>query len=570
MRQSWLRLQRAFPSCCLHIRGSCRADEQLLHRFAPASLRLLRSRAGAKPQLQRVQQVFGEWPEAEETRSFDSLELSEGTKTALRDGFQYSEMSEVQAQVLPAALSHSRDFVVRAHTGTGKTLAFLIPATEALLAASAQGAEGVSALVVSPTRELAMQIGREAETLLAPHNVSIVTLIGGTSQRHDQLAIRRKKPRILVATPGRLLEHLERTYLFPSLFAELQTLVLDEADRLLSLGFLPEVKEIISYLPTKRRTMLFSATMPESVMDVVSKACRGNYSYVDCVGEESSSTATMVQQSYVVMPGHQCLAALYNLIMNEMARDRFGYKILVFFATARMTSFMAQFFRQQLRIGVYEIHRRRDASARVATQQRFQEERSAILFSSDVSARGMDYPNVTLVLQFGAPATREMYIHRVGRTARAGKRGRAVLVLGELEKAFMASVEDLPLRRHESADELQRVNELLVKATTSWLASAPLRSAATAAFASLLVHYKATHRVLHMEDDDVIQAASDLLLGCGLVDQPVISKKLAVMLGLEKNPLIQCAARIGEDDLLVEASGGTHAVLHSQRRSWRE
>ncbi|CAE7674985.1 RH31 [Symbiodinium sp. CCMP2592] len=214
---------------------------------------------------------------------------------------------------------------------------------------------------------------------------------------------------------------------------------------------------------------------------------------------------------------------------------------------------MAQFFREQLRMGVYEIHRRRDADARIATQERFKEAQSGILFSSDVSARGMDYPNVTLVLQFGAPATREMYIHRVGRTARAGKSGQAVLILGELESSFLTAVQDLPIRQHERAEELKRVNELLIKATTSWLASAPLRAAASAAFASLLVHYKATHRILHMEDDAVIQAASDLLLGCGLVDQPVISRRLGVMLGLEKNPLIQCARRIGEQDDVLQA-----------------
>jgi len=482
---------------------------------------------------------------------FADLELSEATQTALREGFGYQELSQVQAQVLPMALAKNFDLVVRAHTGTGKTLAFLIPAIEKLAAEPA--GQGVAILVVSPTRELALQIGREAETLLSLHDISLMTMIGGTSTRHDQVSLRRIKPRVLVSTPGRLLEHLERTYLFATLVQNLQTLVLDEADRLLSLGFLPEVREIVSYLPTQRRTMLFSATMPESVMDVVSKACRGNYRYIDCVGEESQSTASTAEQSYVVLNGHQCLAALYNLIMNEMAADRYGYKILVFFATARLTTFMAQFFREQLRMGVYEIHRRRDADARIATQERFKEAQSGILFSSDVSARGMDYPNVTLVLQFGAPATREMYIHRVGRTARAGKSGQAVLILGELESSFLTAVQDLPIRQHERAEELKRVNELLIKATTSWLASAPLRAAASAAFASLLVHYKATHRILHMEDDAVIQAASDLLLGCGLVDQPVISRRLGVMLGLEKNPLIQCARRIGEqDDVLQE------------------
>lgn len=474
--------------------------------------------------------------------------LSEKTQTSLQEVFGYTEMSEVQKQVIPNALSQNQDLVVRAHTGTGKTLAFLIPAVEKLLSTPTLG---VALLVISPTRELALQIHREAEMLLSTHEIPSMCMIGGTSTRHDQVLVRRKKPRVLIATPGRLLEHLERTYLFPTLFDKLQTFVLDEADRLLSLGFLPEVREIVSYLPSRRRTMLFSATMPETVMDVISKACRGNYRYIDCIEEESQSTALMAQQFYVVLPGHQCLAALYNLIINEMASNRYNYKILVFFATARMTTFMAQFFRQQLRIGVYEIHRRREASARMATQDRFKEARSAILFSSDVSARGMDYPNISLVIQFGAPATREMYIHRVGRTARAGKAGDAVLILGELEQSFLAAVKDLPLQQHQQSDELKRANELLVKATTSWLSSAPLRAAASGAFASLRVHYKATHRVLHLQEDDVIQASSDLLLGCGLVDQPVITRRLAVMLGIERNPLIQCASRLGDQDQLM-------------------
>jgi len=365
--------------------------------------------------------------------------------------------------------------------------------------------------------------------------------------------------------------------MFPTLFEKLDVLILDEADRLLELGFLDHVREIISYLPVLRRSMLFSATIPQSVMDITSRVCRGNYAYIDCIGEGETPTASKVEQSYAVFPGHQCLIALYNLMMNEMTNNRYGYKILVFFATARLTAFMAQFFRQQLRIGVHEIHRRRDAGARLATQMRFQEDRAGVLFSSDVSARGMDYPNVTLVVQFGAPPTRDLYIHRVGRTARADKVGRAVLLLGELERAFLRAVEDLPLApmEEEEADNLRRVNELVVRATTSWISSATLQASATAAFASLLVHYKATHRVLHMADDDLIQAASDLLLGCGLVDQPVISKKLAIMLGLQRHPLIHCAARLGQEDDEEEEEDDTprgrpRGSDHRQRRRWRD
>lgn len=195
-----------------------------------------------------------------------------------------------------------------------------------------------------------------------------------------------------------------------------------------------------------------------------------------------------------------------------------------------------------------EIHRRRSSEERFAAQQQFHDGRSGILFSSDVSARGMDYPSVSLVVQFGAPATRELYIHRVGRTARAGKEGRAILLLGEKEQEFLRCAEDLPLAPHPDADSLLRVNELFVKATTTWLASASLRSLATAAFASILMHFKSTHRVLRMSDDDVVQAAGDVLLGCGLVDQPVISKRLAIMLGLENHPHLQCSTPLGEED----------------------
>lgn len=489
-------------------------------------------------------------------RNFDDLPLSEATLTALRRVFRYETMSEPQIRVLPAMLSTSCDFVVQAHTGTGKTLSFLIPAVEAMT-----DQKGVSLLVITPTRELAVQVAREAEMLLSEHKQQVVTLIGGTSPRQDQLALRRKKPRVVVATPGRLLEHFERTFLFPTLFESLDHLVLDEADRLLDLGFIDTIKQITAYLPRQRRTALFSATIPESLLDVATKVCRKNYEMVNCVVEEA--TAPM-QQFYAVLPGHQIMTALYNVLMTEMARDRYKYKILVFFATARLTSFMAQFFRQQLRIGVYEIHRRRDMDARMATQARFQSDPSGVLFSSDVSARGMDYPGVTLVVQVGAPAARDNYIHRIGRTARAGKDGQALLLLGDQETGFLRAVEDLPLVPYPNT-ELQRVNEIVLRATKSWISSAALHASATAAFASLLVHYKATHRVLHMSDDAVIQAAGDLLLGCGLTDQPVITKRLGIMLGLERHPMIKCATRLGED----MEDDDEKSVTSEKRRSWR-
>lgn len=507
---------------------------------------------------------------ASPSRKFSDFPLSAPTLSALHGVFGYTEMSNVQAQVLPKVLSQDTDFIIRAHTGTGKTLAFLIPIAEAILAKPSH--RGVSALIISPTRELSTQIGKVAEKLFSEQKINVVTLIGGIPSHRDKILIRRMKPRVIVATPGRLLEHLERTFLFSSLFDQLDTLVLDEGDRLFQLGFLPEIKEIISYLPWKRRSMLFSATVEDYIMQIAGKTCRGNYEYIDCIGDEGSPTLAAVEQLYAMFPGYECLAALYNLMMNEMARDKYKYKIIVFFPTARLTAFMAEFFRKQLRIGVYEIHRRRDQDYRAATRKRFMDATAGILFSSDVSARGMDYPNVTLVIQHGAPATRDLYIHRIGRTARAGRRGRTVLLLNDREQGFLRAVEDLDIKPYHDADSLRRVNEYVAHATTSWISSAPMNYSAHMAFASLLVHYKSTHRVLQMSDDDVIQAAGDLLLGCGLINQPVITKRLAIMLGLANNPRIQCVRRLTlgsvDDDDYDDETLQTFSVPQ-QRLGWR-
>ncbi|PHJ19734.1 dead deah box helicase domain-containing protein [Cystoisospora suis] len=398
--------------------------------------------------------------------------ISDGTYRAVRSLLGYNELTEEQTFLLPQILpptslppqnsssstsqdlphhllpspritQPSRDCLVQARTGTGKTLCFLLCVIERLLL---HPPSGVGGLVIAPTRELANQILREAEQLTTFVPVEAAALVGGNSRKADELLLKRKRPQILICTPGRLLDHLESTFTFSVLLENLQVLVLDEADRLMELGHLEELKQIISYLPrnnargTSRQSLLFSATVTDKVKELSWRLfSKPDYRFINCIGTNEQPTHERVEQNVVVVPATQTATALYNLLREEFDRHPYNYKIIVFFPTARLTAFFAALFREQLRIGVYEIHRRRESSARATTAMRFSTDRAdaGVLFSSDVSARGVDYPDVSLVIQVCAPLTRELYIHRIGRTGRIGKEGRAILLLNNAETSFL-------------------------------------------------------------------------------------------------------------------------------------
>ncbi|KEP66610.1 UNVERIFIED_CONTAM: DEAD/DEAH box helicase domain-containing protein [Hammondia hammondi] len=505
--------------------------------------------------------------------------LSEGSFKALSSLLGYETVTNEQALLLPRLLPHhsadargasetlsgsqggargvvalspqdrGRDCLIQARTGTGKTLCFLLAIIERLLL---QPPSGVGALVIAPTRELATQILREAEQLVTFHPFDVAALVGGNSKKADEVALKRKRPQILVCTPGRLLDHLENTFMFSALLEHLQLLVLDEADRLMELGHLEELKQIFSYLPRSRQSLLFSATLPDNVRDLASRLFKQNYRFLNCVAPDEKPTHERVAQSVVVHAAKETATVLFNLLKEEFERRPHSYKIIVFFPTARLTSFFAALFREQFRIGVYEIHRRRESSARAATASRFSRDRAGVLFSSDVSARGVDYPDVSLVIQVCAPLTRELYIHRVGRTGRIGKEGRAVLLLNEAETRFLELIQDLPLQQRE-VQSLQQRTAAVNAALSSWDTNAQLHYAATAAYASLLNHYKSGRTRLRLADDGlVIQTALDICASCGLSSQPAISKKLATLLNLESHPKLKTQEDLDDINVLPE------------------
>mmetsp|Transcript_78612 Transcript_78612/g.179934 ORF Transcript_78612/g.179934 Transcript_78612/m.179934 type:complete len:605 (+) Transcript_78612:30-1844(+) len=476
------------------------------------------------------------------TGGFREYPLSAHSLRAIDEIFAYEVPTETQAAVLPYALSLQEDLVVQAKTGTGKTMAYLLPAIEAVVA---QPPVGIGVIIIAPTRELSQQILAEAEKLLTFSPYGVAGLVGGSSRKSDQALLKKRRPQIIVATPGRLLDHLESTFLFSSLVDQTSLLVLDECDRLLELGFQETLRSILDYLPEQRRNLLLSATVTQGVQDMCGRVCSPAYRFVDCVENAEAPTAEQVDQEVVVVPPLMILTSLFHVLFEEMQKNQYTHKIMVFFPTARTAAFFSSLFRKQLRMQVYEMHSRREQRERETTAARFGHDRCGVMFSSDVSARGMDYPNVTLVVQVGAPGNLDEYIHRIGRTARAGKGGKGVLILSDSEAVFMDRIKDLPVQRRKDP-ALMHQSDLLIRATTSWTADAQLHWQAASAFASLLTHYKLQKRALSMSDTEVIQTANTLLLGCGMLDQPPISRKLAEKLKLEDHPELKVAEDLHE------------------------
>lgn len=374
-------------------------------------------------------------------------------------------MTEIQSKTYAAALL-GRDVLGRARTGTGKTVAFLLPAIERVLRSREyQPGLNVGVLVISPTRELAQQIGDEAEKLLTFHNdMSVQVVFGGTKVSRDTARLRTKLPTILVATPGRLQDLLESTKIgarkFSDIMATTSVCVLDETDQLLDQGFLREIKKILSYLPrnNKRQTLLFSATIPKELKRIMADTMNDDYIEVDCINDGadgSMPTNVRVKQSHAIIPSMDFYVSSVVRIIQEAIRDGDGdNKIVVFFPTARMVSFFADIFNEIMGVPALELHSKKTQGYRNRISGQFREASSGVLLTSDVSARGVDYPLVSHVIQFGMPSSREQYIHRLGRTGRAGTEGKGWLILGPFESLFLEELKRIDVPRDATLSEI--------------------------------------------------------------------------------------------------------------------
>ncbi|QRW03872.1 DEAD/DEAH box helicase [Ceratobasidium sp. AG-Ba] len=321
--------------------------------------------------------------------------------------------TEVQAKTLGPILN-GNDVLARAKTGTGKTLAFLVPAIEAMRRSRRESALGVvSVLIVSPTRELAQQIGKEAKTLTKGMNYGVEVITGGGPKvPGESNYLQNSRVDILVATPGRLVDHIQN-YTMRSQLSQVQFLILDEADRLLDQGFRRDLEVILGSLPdrkqTPRQSLLFSATVSEEVKSIGTLALLPGYEYISTVSDNESSTHEHVKQEHIIVNNDADVIPVVARLIEERS------KVICFLPTARATALIAE----------------------VVPTEDFKRAPTGVLFSSDVTARGIDIPGVTCVIQAGLPANAEQYIHRLGRTARAGNDGHGVLVLAEWERFFL-------------------------------------------------------------------------------------------------------------------------------------
>eukprot|EP00929_Paragymnodinium_shiwhaense_P051862 TRINITY_DN26030_c0_g2_i1.p1 TRINITY_DN26030_c0_g2~~TRINITY_DN26030_c0_g2_i1.p1 ORF type:complete len:504 (+),score=131.26 TRINITY_DN26030_c0_g2_i1:255-1766(+) len=390
--------------------------------------------------------------DGEPLKKFDDLALSEEGKKAMKDGFGYEFVTEVQARTF-GPITNEHDLVVRAKTGAGKTLSFLLPSFERMVGfrQDKKSSNAIDVLVISPVRELSMQIYQEAQKLADYYTgIRAVCMTGGVSWQED-IEILDEAPTdvtILIATPGRLQSHVEKTPGFAERVAHVKILVFDEADQLASDIFRAAAEDIIGACgPAAQRQNLFlSATMADNVMALMKKAVKENYDYVDVVGEDEPDVPEHIVQTYSVLPTEDMTLALWKSML--YAKSQYGEeaKIVVILMTGRIAAYYADAFRKaKCGLDVYEIHARQKQNKRTEASDKFRACTSGILFTSDVSSRGLDYPGVMEVVQIGAPRNRAEYIHRLGRTGRAGKDGRGVLLLHEFEKPFLKELATLEL-----------------------------------------------------------------------------------------------------------------------------
>jgi ATP-dependent RNA helicase RhlE len=348
-----------------------------------------------------------------------------GLEPALIKGVEamgFHEPTPIQKQAIPCVLA-GEDIIGCAQTGTGKTAAFVLPALQRL-----SEKPGIKALIVTPTRELAHQIEGVALACAEFTGHSVAAVVGGVpySEQEEKLA---RGVDLLVATPGRLLDFMRRGRVKLS---AVELFVLDEADRMLDMGFWPDVKEIVRRLPAERQTMLFSATMPPSVLDVISQAL---VRPVTIRIEKETVTVEGIDQSIYPVDAMQKADLLLELLKQpEMER------VLVFSATKRRTEVLHQFLLKN-NVSAASIHSDLTQAQRETRLAGFKSGRFRVLLATDIVARGIDVDKVTHVINYDIPDNAESYVHRIGRTARAGATGTAISLFSAEELASLREIE---------------------------------------------------------------------------------------------------------------------------------
>jgi len=359
--------------------------------------------------------------------TFDDFGLNADLLKAIHEA-GYSEPTPIQAQAIPKALM-DRDVLGIAQTGTGKTASFTLPMIERLSKGRAK-ARMPRSLILEPTRELAAQVAENFEKYGKYHKLSMALLIGGVSFGDQDKKIDRGVD-VLIATPGRLLDHVERGKL---MLTGVQTLVIDEADRMLDMGFIPDIERICKLIPFTRQTMLFSATMPPEIENLASSFMQAP-ARIEVA--RASTTNKNITQRIVGCGSRDKRKTLINLIGSEDIKNA-----IIFCNRKRDVDVVARALKKA-GLDASPIHGDLDQSIRTQTLGRFRDGELKLLVASDVAARGLDIPEVSHVFNYDVPTHPEDYVHRIGRTGRAGRDGAAFTLVTPDDKKYLDAVEKL-------------------------------------------------------------------------------------------------------------------------------
>ncbi|KAF5272992.1 hypothetical protein FQA39_LY07641 [Lamprigera yunnana] len=404
---------------------------------------------------------------------FSDFPLSTKTLNGLKNN-NYIIPTEIQRETILLAL-RGNDILGAAQTGSGKTLAFLIPILEILYCNTWTNLDGVGALIITPTRELALQIYECLRKIGRYHEFSAGLIIGGKDLKFERK--RMHQCNIIVCTPGRLLQHMDENPIFDCV--TMKVLVLDEADRCLDMGFAQTMNAIIANLPPKRQTLLFSATQTKSVKDLARLSLK-DPSYVSVHENCKYTTPEGLEQSYIICELKDKISIIWSFIRNHLKK-----KIIIFFSSCKQVKFIYEIFcKLQPGMSILALYGTLHQQRRISIYETFCQKGAAVLLATDLAARGLDFPEVHWVVNADCPEDTDAYIHRVGRTARYHRGGKSVLLLLPSEESMVEKLKDrkIPLDRIDInplklQSPIKKMEALLVKFV-------PLKESAQRAFIS--------------------------------------------------------------------------------------
>jgi superfamily II DNA/RNA helicase len=367
------------------------------------------------------------WQRKDCMTTFNDLGLSEPLLRAIGDA-GYETPTPIQEKAIPYVMMN-RDILGCAQTGTGKTASFTLPMID-ILSQGRSRARMPRTVILEPTRELAAQVADNFETYRKYVQLEMALLIGGVSFSEQEAKINRGVD-VLIATPGRLLDHCERGKI---IMTDVKILVIDEADRMLDMGFIPDVEKLVSLMPPQRQTLMFSATMPSEIKKLAAQFL-GNPKEITVA--PPASTAETIDQQLIRVDGRQKRKILYRLLQDE------GITNGLIFCNRKRD--VASLYRALEKSGfsVGTLHGDMDQHKRLEWLEKFKSNEVTILVCSDVAARGLDIPSVSHVFNYDVPTHGEDYVHRIGRTGRAGRKGIAVTLASDSETRYLDEIEKL-------------------------------------------------------------------------------------------------------------------------------